>query len=397
MKKTKKQHRKINFELSLDQTNAVNEIISGNSLFYFLTGKAGSGKSTVVEYIRQHHERVKVTATTGTAAQLINGITLHSFAAIIPNEGAINSPKANNRMTKTDILIIDEASMMDEWLLLQLIERCKQADHYPKIVLVGDFLQLPPVNSLPLYKSELWKSFKVIKLTTNHRQKDVEFINILNDIRCGQLTNEVNEFLTKKTVEELPDDCIHIMAYKKDVEIRNNFKLEELQEKEHIFEWELSIKYDSNGLQRKLDAVRFPQVLKLKKNARVILLNNDPNWKWVNGSTGIVVHITDKYIEVILDRNKSLVRVERVEETIEDPDGLVLASITQFPMMLGWASTIHKAQGSTIDKIGINLNGHFETGQTYVSLSRCTNPDGIYVCGKLKNIKFSQEAVDLFA
>lgn len=395
-KKKEKEKGWFGHELSKDQKDAVEKILSTKSA-HFISGAAGSGKSTVINYIRATNKKVSVTATTGLAAQLVSGSTLHSFAGLIPNKGAVDSNKADYRIKNTELLIVDEASMMDEWLFLQLLRRFELAKHEPKLLLVGDFLQIPPVNAEPLYKSEYFKFIDLIKLTSYHRQSDPDFIAILNDVRVGIYSDRVRQFIKEKTSNELPDDCTHLMSLRSKVEQRNLEKLNALKGKEVVFTWDVvKFSFDEKDLD-KLNNIRMPRELCLKIGARIMMLNNDQERRWVNGSTGVVMDIVQgtEIIYVQLDSGYS-VQVERKLEQVVNADDEILFSVKQFPMMLAFASTIHKIQGATLDKVGINLNNHFETALTYVSLSRCKTSKGIYLCGQLSAIKTDMEAVKLF-
>lgn len=355
-KRAKKTQRKYNSprgwngpELSQDQKDAVKDILTGDGPF-FLVGIAGSGKSTVINYLRSTEPGVSVTATTGLAAQLIGGHTLHHFAGIHPEKGVLSSWQANYRVSKTKILVVDEASMMDEELFDKLLERIKEAKAKLKIVLSGDFLQLPPVSSEPFYKSKYWEHFKVIKLTTCHRQKDIEFLDILNDIRCGKKTERVSNFIQAKTVSSLPEDCTHLMSHRDKVEIRNKQKLEEIKGKEFRFEWNLSDYTETPSEANLIKNARMIESLHVKVGARVMLLNNDKDYRWVNGSTGTIVDVREDIdlIYVQLDFGR-VVEVNRIIEEITNADGFIVYTIEQYPIMLAFAVTIHKCvSGETL-------------------------------------------------
>ena len=373
--------------LSPDQRAAVNAVRSQNKSF-FLTGSAGAGKSFVIDYIRSNFPGVDVTATTGAAAQLIQGRTLHSYAGIHPIYGVYRSHKVNERIRKCNVLIIDEASMLNEKLLEQLFHRFHVADHAPNLVLVGDFLQLPPVEGNAIFNSRFWKDFVVLKLHIQHRQVDGEFISVLNDIRSGNLTERAIKFLESRTVAELPDDCTHLMAHRATAEKRNTEMLNllpgetyrSLREVSVLFNEKKGEPYDAD-----ISKARFVEELLLKENARVVLLTNEPEGQWVNGSTGTVEKVIPGTVYVNLDRGGT-VAVGKVNEEIFDGDDVAVAIVRQYPIMLGWAQTIHRAQGATMDRVGVDLNGHFAPGQSYVALSRCRTAEGLFVKGELNRL-----------
>jgi ATP-dependent exoDNAse (exonuclease V) alpha subunit len=389
--------------LSVDQLNAVQTILNSKSDVVFLCGAAGTGKSTVVNYLRRTLTHTAVTASTGLAAQIIQGRTIHSFAGIYPKKGAVNSKKANERMENIKWLFIDEGSMVDEWLLIEIFERCKMSGNLPKIILIGDFLQLPPVNAKPLYKSELWGCIEVVPLKTIHRQADQYFIEILNDFRSGQKTERLMEFVRSHTVNTLSDDCTHIMSYRAEAEKRNKERLNSIPYKETAFKWEVTHlkRYEKDKEEQKerdeekLQQARFVEDLVLKKSARIMMLNNEMDGRWVNGSTGIVQKITGNAVYVHLDSGRSE-RVEPCSEAIFGDDGSSLFNIRQFPMQLAFGNTIHKTQGCTLDKIGINLNNLFCNGMAYVAVSRCRTANGIELAGELGEIKVDRDALRIF-
>lgn len=372
--------------LSSDQRAAVEAIKSGPGPF-FLTGEAGSGKTFVLNYLRSTIQNCVVTAMTGTAAQLVQGRTLHSFAGIHPQHGVIKSKKANARIQDCDLLIIDEISMASVGVVRQLYQRFKYADHWPKLLMVGDFLQLPPVDGEKLFTSPSWQDCLTLKLTSQHRQSDQGFIAVLNDIRRGELTQRAKDFIASRTVDRLPDDCTHLMAYKDQVYFRNREKLEEIKGPSYGSKMLVELPYENSKAPTaaELRRARFVQVLSLKAGARIMMLTNDQCGLWVNGSTGVVEGIEPGRVSVRLDSGKH-VDVCKATEDVLDADGRVICSIFQYPISLAWAQTIHKSQGATLDRVGINLNGHFETGQTYVALSRCRTAAGLFLVGSLSEV-----------
>lgn len=370
--------------LSPDQKLAFDTIMADPTGSFFLTGPAGSGKSFVVDHIRSTIPKVAVTATTGAAAQLIQGRTLHSFAGIHPTWGVINSPKADERIRKCDILIIDEISMADPKLLMQVFQRFSRAGKAPKIVLVGDFLQLPPVEGACLFEADFWPMFKVLRLRQAHRQKDDAFISALNDIRIGKMTDQVNALISSRRVSVLPQDCTQLVSRRDVAEQINVERLVTLPGQLYRSTWILDLK-DEDKPPLDLSKSRFVEVLQLKNDARVVLLTNEPDGLWVNGSTGVVDSVSNGSVRVKLDNGKT-VSVSKITDDVFDGDGRVVASITQYPIRLAFALTIHRSQGMSIDRIGVNLDNHFAAGQTYVALSRCKTSEGLYLCGNLQRL-----------
>jgi ATP-dependent DNA helicase PIF1 len=382
--------------LSPDQLAAYTSILEERGPF-FLTGPAGSGKSYIIDFLRNSLVGCQVTATTGSAALLIKGRTLHSFAGIHPTWGVFDSEKVDQRIRACSVLVVDEVSMADVQLLEQLYTRFKRAGHEPKLLLVGDFLQLPPVDGDSLFDSPRWPTFKVLKLTQQHRQSDESFITILNKIRIGNLDDDVRQFIRDRTVDELPDDCTHLMAHRDSVDYRNMTKLSELTGQRWKATWDVEVIYTKKGkakevTKKDLEKSRFPEDLYLKEHARVVLLTNHPEGDWVNGSTGTVLGVAPGKVRVKLDTGREI-SVSKAEDEILDPDGNPCCVISQYPIRLAWALTIHKAQGMSMDRVGVDLDYHFAAGQTYVALSRCRSAEGLFLKGSVANLIVDEKAL----
>jgi len=389
--------------LSADQQLAVDQIKDGYGPF-FLTGPGGSGKTYVIKHLQNLIPDTIVCAMTGIAGQLIGGKTAHSILGIHPTYGVGQYSKANRRLEGCSLLIIDEISMASAEFLGQIYERFDIAGCSPKTLFVGDFLQLPPVNGTKIFTSPDWlMRVKMLRLEQQHRQHDAAFITALNEIRVGELSQTTLNLFGQRVVNELPKDCVHLLSRRNAVEEGNLTRLDAIQKVPRIYyREETRIAHrpkDSRdeerivrSIEKALGDVRFPKILQVKDGARVVLLNNTEDW--VNGSTGEIVDMTDEIIRVRLDVNGKVVSVGPVEEELSDEDGMAICKISQFPILLAWAMTIHKAQGMTLDRVGIDLRGHFETGQTYVALSRCKYFDGLYLAGNFGKILVDHEAIE---
>lgn len=377
--------------LSEDQREAFDSINNKDNHHLFVTGCAGSGKSFLVDYIRATTPRTAMTATTGAAAQIVQGRTLHSFAGIHPNFGTVDSKKADARMRACDVLVVDEISMADPNLLLNLFRRFDRAGHAPKLILVGDFLQLPPVDGVPLFEADFWPMFRPICLSQQHRQKDGEFITALNDVRMGRFTDRVRDIIGSRTVPGLPMDCTQLVATRDMAEYINVERLGSLPGTLYRSDWLIKMEDDEADMPD-VSKSRMVETLHLKNGARVVLLTNEPDGLWVNGSTGNVDKVTNGSVRVNLDNGKT-VDVGKVTDDWYDGDGNVLCTITQYPIRLAWALTIHRSQGMSIDRIGVNMNNHFAAGQTYVALSRCRTREGVYICGNLERLIVDPKAL----
>jgi len=418
------------FKLSPDQVQAI-ETIMGEGRCFFLTGGAGTGKSFVIRYLKEHYDDCEVCAMTGVAAQLLDSRTAHSFLGIIPvdewlrkkrtAEGEANpsyylkQPKISEKtgklqkdwpsinVGKARMVIIDEISMASAEFVVRIAERFKKAcgdmkDYWPKLVIVGDLLQLPPTEGERFFMNAGMDRFKVIQLRQQHRQaaaEDKDFLTTLNEIRVGVLSDSGKSLLQKRLVDGLPKDCTHLHAKNEHVDETNQRRLEELEGDPIQIDWEYEfedfINRDNEDDEEKIrvalhyarnkESPKVIEILTLKEGARIMILNNDSNGRWVNGSTGEVLSIGDDFITVKLDRKDEIVEVGRIEEDLLW-GWKKIGVIRQFPLKLAYACTIHKAQGMTLDRIGVNLSDHFDCGMTYVALSRCRYFNGLYLCGR---------------
>ena len=360
--------------------------------WFFVTGGAGTGKSYLIDYLkRKLFGNIVVTATTGAAAQLIGGRTLHSWAQIIEGKGVASlTLKAMTRMRFVDFLIIDEISMASAELINLLIGRFRAVDNHPTVILVGDLLQLPPVKGQYVFTHPIWEKVKVLKLTINHRQDSgSEFLQALNDLRYANITDRVRALIEARTVDKLPDDCTHLHGHNHGVDSTNERRLQELVAgtKETFESVGRKIQAFPDA-QIKWDRFRLPERLLICRGARIVMLANSSEGEFVNGSTGEVLdwgfsHDGEEDIQVQLD-NGNWVSVQRSTETMLGGDGKIQATMKQFPMKLAWAITVHKAQGLTMDRVGVDLDGHFAPGMTYVALSRCRSVEGLFLVGKFK-------------
>jgi ATP-dependent exoDNAse (exonuclease V) alpha subunit len=396
-------------EFSADQAEAMEEIENGPGPF-FLTGPAGTGKSFIVNHLRQWPD-CAVTATTGMAAQLIKGRTVHSFCSIHPVHGVVQSNAANERAMNCNLLIVDEISMASAKLLAQIFARFNLINHMPKFVAVGDFLQLPPVEGKFAFESEFWPDFSIIRLTTMHRQEDADFLKALGHLRVGNVSEEVKGLVEERRVDELPRDCTNLFAHKARVEDMNRIRLDELPGRRYRSQWKVGrvevydeedeLYFKEFGAKKekkkhKFDdrLPRFPKELLLKVDARIIMLTNDKGGRWVNGSSGHVVAVEPGCVSVLLDSGIE-VDVSKEDEEIHNADGKLIFLVRQYPMQLAWALTVHKAQGMSIDRIGVDLNAHFAPGMTYVAMSRCRSKEGLFLTGEMAKIKIEPKALDI--
>lgn len=385
----------------------------------FLTGRAGTGKSTFLkDFLKISKKKCVVVAPTGVAALNAEGQTIHSFFQLEPRgyrpmEDVELFPTYRGvRATlidKVNIIIIDEISMVRADLLTAIDMSLKKhmRTSLPfggkQLLFIGDLYQLPPVvntqnpesaDIVAMYRSKYFFDaaidnfqFETIELQQIYRQSPDEriFIEMLNRIRYGQITDRLLAYINRQVIDgsdELPDKVITISTVNKKVNAVNQQQLARLENEEETFTGErkgsFTNKYDSE--------LPVPEKLILKVGARVMFTKNDMDRKWVNGSLGTVESFSEKGIQVQLDSgsNELVPRAQWEENKYtwnkqeNRIDKTIVGEYIQYPLRLAWAITIHKSQGLTFDKVMIDLHtGAFDAGQTYVALSRCTTYDGI--------------------
>jgi len=373
----------------------------------FLTGGAGVGKTTITrEIIASYEENAKKVAklaSTGMAATLIGGQTLHSFLDL-GIASSIEELEANAKyelkkkvkrlIASMSLIVIDEISMVSESLFEMIALRLRQADFNGSLLVVGDFLQLPPVvrgygEVCFAFESEAWKSFafEKVELTHIYRTDDKKFIELLNHVRFGfideSIHNNLNEF-----IRPLPEDLSQFtfLFGKNASSARHNktqleFIDNELFVKEaHIVKHKKSTK--DYEIERFMDDARIEKELNLKIGSPVLFTRN--SWNYFNGERGVVVNIDSNHV-YIQKSDEKVVKLEAVaqsrdkwvEKTVEGKKEMVeesLFSIYQFPIKLAFAITIHKSQGMSIEDLIIETNEIFAPSQFYVALSRSSNP-----------------------
>ncbi len=386
----------------------------------FLTGKAGTGKSTFLrDFLHTSQKKCAVVAPTGIAAINVEGQTIHSFFLLEPRayrpiEPTELFPSYRNRraklITELEVLIIDEISMVRADLLtaIDLCLKKHMGNSLPfggkQMLFIGDLFQLPPVvNSKNYDETAIVQQypgkyffdaaideleFKTIELITIYRQSSEErvFIEMLNRIREGNINDRLLQYINNRVMEmdELPDKVITISTVNREVDYINQAELNRLEGELHHFTGE---KRGSFERKREND-LPSPERLELKAGARVMFTKNDLDKKWVNGTLGTVASFEDRGIWVELDNGvKHLVSSVTWEDNKYEwndkersIDKTVVGEYVQYPLKLAWAITIHKSQGLTFDRVYIDLHsGAFDTGQVYVALSRCTTFEGIWL------------------
>lgn len=389
-----------------DEMSRAFQLIEETTDSLFITGKAGTGKTTFLKYIVEHtHKNIIVAASTGIAAINAGGVTLHSLFGIpfepqgpnMPIKGKFYQDKAK-LFQMLDTLIIDEASMVRPDVLDYVDRKLRfyRLNELPfggvQVVLFGDLFQLPPVikkndeeilqqwyRGNYFFHSHALREigFYIVELTQVFRQSDERFVNMLNRIREYQLLpmdiEDLSELRDNRESQDFSTHAIHICSLRRDADRIND---QMIGEATHIFPAVFKDEFNSKNAPCDLN-------LKLREGARVMTLINDNKQGFYNGSMGTVTSITQAKIGVMLDAGYEVsiepftwvdreYKVNGNEiETIEK------GSCTQFPLALGWAITIHKSQGLTFNNIVIHCPYTFAPGMLYVALSRCTSMEGI--------------------
>jgi ATP-dependent exoDNAse (exonuclease V) alpha subunit len=408
----------------MNQKKAIQLAIAGHNIF--LTGNAGTGKTytlnNIIQELRNRGKIVAVTASTGIASTHINGCTIHSWAGIGIKEKLTeedlwklrNNKFSYNRISIPDVLIIDEISMLHDYRFDMVNDVCtfvrggyKKAFGGLQVIVVGDFFQLPPVNKNSdkknyCFNAESWgqAKFKTCYLQKIYRQSDPVFIDILNNIRGntanGKHHHELDALASNTKNRDL---AVNLFCKNVNVDILNSSELVKLKTKSVISNME------SDGLDFKVAMLKknclATETLILKEGAKVMVLVNDFIRGIVNGTLGEVVDtsgIDDGVIKIKVYRTEKVLDITRHKWKLEEYSeregkDVEVASITQFPLKLAWALTIHKSQGATFDYINLDLRDTFADGMGYVALSRATSLDGIYLEGYNKNALCVDETV----
>lgn len=410
------------------QTDALRILNAGANVF--LTGAPGAGKTYVLnQFVKQARQRgasVAVTASTGIAATHLNGQTIHSWSGVgvaqVMTDTLLKQIKTRRgkRIRATDILVIDEISMMHAWLFDMVDQACRAVRRSPEpfgglqVVMSGDLFQLPPVSNTRrdrelvapppelvamreryakagrnpngfVTESLVWPELNpiVCYLTEQHRQDTGQLLDVLTDIRQGTVTDTDRQALdTRIGVEPAGNDvAISLYPNNRQADALNDSKLAQINEPEHRFEAESSGQVSL--IKRLKSTMLAPEILSLKVGAAVMALRNDTNQQYVNGSLGTVVDFVSttegEYPMVDFENGHTVIMQPAAWEMMDGET--VLASVKQVPLRCAWAITIHKSQGMTLDRARMDLRRTFAPGMGYVALSRVESMDGLYLDG----------------
>ena len=397
-----------------DEQRTLFERIENTRDHIFITGRAGTGKSTLLNHLAaKTAKNIVIAAPTGVAALNVGGQTIHSLLklhlGVIATSPLRQSDKLKTLLRQLDTLIIDEISMVNADLMDAVDRSLRQARGTwsepfggVQVVMFGDPYQLSPVpprgderiyfdehyTSLWFFDAKVWREAEldVVELVHIHRQSDLEFKMALNAVRHGTVTAEIADLLNGFGARTPPEGSdVLTLASRNDTVRRINAR-----ELGHLQGSSRSAVADVSG---EFGESSFPadEVLELKDGAQVMFLRNDPDGRWVNGTIGRVVDIAGT-VWVNVDGEDFEVEPttwEKYRYTYSaDKKELkreVAAEFTQFPLRLAWAVTIHKSQGKTFDRAIVDLGSRaFSPGQTYVALSRLTSLDGLYLQRPLK-------------
>lgn len=399
-------------ELSAEQA-AVYATIEGTRENIFVTGRAGTGKSTLLNHLSWNtSKQLVIAAPTGVAALNVGGQTIHSLfrlpIGVIADHDIEQNAELRKLLNTIDTLVIDEVSMVNADLLdavdrslRQARQRKDEAFGGVQVVLFGDPYQLAPVpgdaderayfddqyRSMWFFDAKVWNDtdLRIFELNTIHRQHEEEFKAMLNAVRHGIVTAEIAERLNDVGARPAPGAEAITLATRNDTVNRiNAAELAKLPGRALTARAEIT--GDFGGRAYPAD-----ESLELKVGARVMFLRNDSDQRWVNGTVGTVRKITSK---VFVDVDGETHEVEPAvwekykysySAATKQLRRDIVAEFTQFPLRLAWAVTIHKSQGKTYDRAIVDLGQRsFAPGQTYVALSRITELDGLYLTRPLR-------------
>jgi ATP-dependent DNA helicase PIF1 len=433
----------------MTQTEALTILKTGKNVFITGPAGSGKTYvvNQYIRYLKDHDVPIGITASTGIAATHMGGVTIHSWAGIgikdrlheyDLQEISEKKPTVKKKIEAAKVLFIDEVSMLHHFrldMVDKVLRHIKKSDA-PfggiQVVLCGDFFQLPPISRMGepdahfIYRSEAWKkgNFAVCYLSENYRQGSDPSLSILNEIRAGKVSDHSKELLRGRyktnpksqitnnknqkgyavdengyvvedegeneeqsidiSATEILIEPTRLYTHNIDVDSVNETQLEKVSGYETVYEMETRGKKPLVETLKK--SCLAPDLLRLKKGARVMCVKNNFDKGYVNGTLGVVVNCGFGIDPVIRTASTPdfpdgrLVTIEQAEWSIED-DGKILAQLTQYPLRLAWAITVHKSQGMSLDAIEVDLSKSFEPGMGYVALSRVRTLVGLTILG----------------
>lgn len=424
----------MNFSEATNAFALATKIINQTNKHLFLTGKAGTGKTTFLKHIVQNtHKKAVVVAPTGIAAINAGGVTIHSFFQLPfgsfipvkqsnPLQGRFSDPSTlfknlhingvkRKIIQELELLIIDEVSMLrsdilDEIDLVLRFVRRKQQSSFGgvQVLFIGDLQQLPPV-----VKDDEWFELKkyyksvfffdalvlnqnkalIVELDKVFRQEDQNFITILNHLRNNQISThdiqKLNEYYSPAFQQKKEDNYITITTHNYKADKINKDYLNELNGISYLYN--AVIKGDFSE-----QAYPLEKTLELKVNAQIMMVKNDPNGRYYNGKIAVIHSLSEKEIKVQFPDTKEIITLEQhiwenhkytLNQVTNDIEENVIGTFTHYPIKLAWAITVHKSQGLTFDKAIIDIGSVFAAGQAYVALSRLRSLNGLVLTSKI--------------
>src|SRR6187399_577717 len=440
------------YDLNNEMFRLAAELLNKSSRNIFLTGKAGTGKTTFLKYIRENcPKQIAVVAPTGVAAINAGGVTMHSFfqlpfSPFVPDAGGFNThPEETTnknsllsklRMTaekksilqELELLIIDEISMVRcdmldavDAVLRHIRRRNNERFGGVQVLFIGDMFQLPPVikehewrllkdfyNSPYFFDSLVIKEEPPVYIEFDkiYRQSEEKFINVLNQVRNNQLDDDGRNLLEKRFNPDFKrtkdDGYIILTTHNERARNKNETELNSLANKSFSYRAEIEGDFPAS-------AYPAEEQLLLKVGSQVMFIKNDTERvkRYFNGKIGLITELDDEKIIVQCKDDQESIEVKKekwenirysVDKTSRQLKEEVLGSFTQYPLRLAWAITIHKSQGLTFEKVIIDAGEAFAPGQVYVALSRCTTLDGIVLQSHIRsNRMFSDERIVRFS
>ncbi len=389
----------------MKQAEALQILKTGANVF--LTGEPGAGKThTINAYVAWLRERgidPSITASTGIAATHVNGMTIHSWSGIgIKDEmsdwdidALMSRERLVKRILEAKVLIIDEISMLDARILdsvdrvLRALRKSSLRADRPfgglQVIFVGDFFQLPPISrgaaAAFAFESDAWREANLIVcyLEEQHRQSDAEFLEVLTMLRAGEYEEKHHEILqSRMNVAHSAKAPMRLYTHNVDVDRMNTEALGGIDSKSHEYDMQ------SSGSRTLVESLKksclSPEKLSLKKGAAVMFTRNNFEAGYANGTLGVVDSFSPEGTPVVRTFSGRYIAAEPAEWSVQD-GGKILAKLTQVPLRLAWAITVHKSQGMSLESAIMDLSRAFEYGQGYVAISRVRSLSGLFLEG----------------